>query len=96
MFPYQFVPSAMKEISSSLPAVAVMVGATLPGHFTPVNVAVNEPAPVLSSITKLLPAVAVGMVKVQLPVSVHVCTVPLVRASVCVVPLLPIATTLSV
>jgi len=96
MLPYQLVPSATNEIKSSLEAVAVIVGATLPGHFTPVNVAVNDPAPVFNSTVKLLPAVAVGMVNVQLPVRVTVCTVPLVRAIVWAVPLLPIATTASV
>ena len=38
-----------------------------------------------------LPAVAVGMVNVQLPVMVTVCTVPLVSAIVTAVELLPMA-----
>jgi len=57
-------------------AVVVMVGAVLAGHFTLVNVEVNEPAPVLRIKMNDLPAVAVGMVNVQLPVRVQVCTVP--------------------
>lgn len=76
-------------------AVVVSVGAVLLGHFTLVNVPVNPPAPVLIIKMNDLPAVAVGMVKVQLPVMVTVCTVPLVNDNVCAVELLPIATTLS-
>ena len=71
------------------------MGAVLLGHFTLVNVAVNDPAPVLKIKINDLPAVAVGIVNVQFPVNVQVCTVPLVRDNVCDVPLLPIATTLS-
>ena len=76
-------------------AVVVNVGAVLLGHLTLVNVPVKPPAPVLTIKMKDLPAVAVGIVNVQLPVMVTVCTVPLVNASVCDVPELPIATTVS-
>jgi hypothetical protein len=77
-------------------AVVVSVGAVLLGHFTLVNVAANEPAPVFAIKINDLPAVAVGMVNVQFPVMVTVCTVPLVKDKVCEVPELPIATTVSV
>ena len=76
-------------------AVVVIVGAVFEGHFTLVNAAVYDPAPVLKIKINDFPAVAVGIVNVQLPVSVQVCTVPLVNDRVCDVPLLPIATTLS-
>ena len=72
-----------------------MVGAVLLGHFTLVNVAVNEPAPVLRIKMNDLPATAVGMVNVQLPVRVTVCTVPVVRSMVLEVLLLPIALSVS-
>jgi hypothetical protein len=74
----------------------VIVGAVLLGNFTLVKVAVNEPAPVDKMRMNDLPAVAVGMVNVQLPVKVQVCTVPVVREIVCAVLELPIVTTLSV
>ena len=72
-------------------AVVVNVGAVLLGHFTLVNVPVNAPAPVLTIKMNDLPAAAVGMVNVQLPVNVTVCTVPLLNDSVMAVELLPIA-----
>ena len=78
---------------SHLLAVVVKVGAVLLGHLTLVNVPVYEPAPVLTIKTNDLPAVAVGIVNVQLPVMVTVCTVPLVKDKVCDVLELPIATT---
>ena len=62
----------MKLNKSTLLAVLVMVGDVLSLHLTPVNVEVNDPAPVFKNNEKLLPAVAVGIVNVQLPVSVHV------------------------
>ena len=74
----------------------VNVGAVLLGHLTLVKIPVNEPAPVFTIRINDLPAVAVGMVNVQLPVIVTVCTVPFVSNKVCAVELLPIATTLSV
>jgi hypothetical protein len=81
---------------SILFAVTVIVGAPSWLNFTPVKVAVLLPvASCLSKRMKDLPAVAVGIVKVQLPVNVAVCTVPLVNAIVCDVPVLPMATTLS-
>ena len=76
--------------------VVVNVGAVLLGHFTLVNVPVKPPAPVFTIRMNDRPAVAVGMVNVQLPVIVTVCTVPLVNESVCAVLELPIATTDSV
>ena len=72
-------------------AVVVSVGAVALGHFTLVNVPANDPAPVLTIRIKDLPAVAVGIVKVQFPVMVTVCTVPLVKAMVTAVELLPMA-----
>jgi hypothetical protein len=76
-------------------AVVVNVGAVPLGHFTLVNVPVNDPAPVLTIKMNDLPAVAVGMVNVQLPVRVTVCTVPLVKAIVTAVELLPMAYSVS-
>jgi hypothetical protein len=91
--PYQFVPSEKNVKISHLLAVVVRVGAVPLMYLTPVNVAAKLPAPVDTMRMKLLPAVAVGIVKVQLPVIVTVCTVPLVRSRVLVVPELPMATT---
>jgi hypothetical protein len=93
--PYQFVPSATNVRISHRLAVVVIVGAVLLGHFTLVKVAVYEPTPVDKIRMNDLPAVAVGIVNVQLPVNVQVCTVPLVKDKVCDVLELPIATTLS-
>jgi len=73
------------------------VGAVPLGNFTPVNVPVRPPVESCTMIrTKPLPAVAVGIAKVQLPFIVTVWTVPLVSDKVCDVLLLPIATTPSV
>ena len=72
MLPYQFVPSATKEAISQRDAVEVSVGELPEGHFTDVNVPVKEPAPVLMIKMNDLPAVAVGIVNVQLPVIVTV------------------------
>ncbi|WP_165701969.1 hypothetical protein [Mycobacteroides abscessus] len=94
--PYQLVPSAKKLSTSILLAAVVIVGAPEVPHFTPVNVAVKLPAPVFNNSVNDLPVVDVGMVKVQLPVRVAVCTVPLVRSIVLDVPVFPIATTPSV
>jgi hypothetical protein len=77
-------------------AVVVIVGAVPPGHFTLVNVPVKPPAPVLIIRMNDWPAVAVGIVNVQLPVMVTVWAVPVARDRVLVVPELPIATTPSV
>jgi hypothetical protein len=66
------VPSAKKLNMSHLEAVVVSVGARPDGHFTEVNAAVKLPDPVLAIRTKDFPAVAVGIVKVQLPVIVTV------------------------
>ena len=46
-------------------AVAVIVGAVFPTHFTPVNVAVFVPAPVLRNRINDLPAVLAGIVNVH-------------------------------
>lgn len=94
--PYQLVPSATNEMMSRRLAVAVIVGAVPPLNLTPVNVPVKLPAPVLSRRIKDFPAVAVGMVNVQFPVSVAVCSVPDVKAMVFDVPVFPMATTDSV
>ena len=94
--PYQLVPSDTKVRMSQRLAVVVNVGAALLGHFTLVNVPVKEPAPVLTMRMKDCPAVTAGMVNVQFPVIVTVCTVPLASDRVCAVPELPIATTPSV
>ena len=87
----------MKVRISILPAVAVIVGAPAIFHFTPVNVAVPFPvaAACLSKSTKDLPAVAVGMVKVQAveAVKVAVWTVPLVSDKVDELVTVPTATT---
>jgi hypothetical protein len=72
MLPYQFVPSATKVRISQRLAVVVIVGAVLLGHFTLVNVPVNDPAPVDKIRINDLPAVAVGIVNVQFPVNVQV------------------------
>ena len=97
MLPYQLVPSAINVRISILPAVAVIVGAPAAPHFTLVKVAVPLPvdAACFSNRTKLLPAVAVGIVNVQAvdAVRVAVCTVPFVRAIVLVLVTVPIATT---
>jgi hypothetical protein len=70
-------------MSRPVVAVVVNVGAVPPAHLTDVNVAVREPVPSCTAIRMNdLPAVAVGMVKVQLPVIVTVCTVPLVNDKV--------------
>ncbi len=54
-----------------------------PAHLTVDQVTVREPVPSCFNIKiKDLPLVAVGMVIVALPVSVMICTVPLVRAKV--------------
>ena len=85
---------------SILPAVAVIVGAPAVPHLTEVNVAVPLPvaAACLSSSTKDLPAVTVGMVNVQAvdAVRVAVYTVPLVKTMVFMVVTVPMATTASV
>ena len=80
-----------------MPAVAVIVGAPDVPHLTEVKDAVPLPveAACLSSKTKDLPAVAVGIVKVQAveAVKVAVCTVPLVSDKVEELVTVPIATT---
>lgn len=60
------MPSAVNVSMSMRFAVVVIVGAVLPTNLTPVNVPVNEPAPVFRSKIKDFPAVAVGIVNVQL------------------------------
>jgi hypothetical protein len=67
MFPYQLVPSATKDRMSIFPAVAVIVGVPAALHFTPVKVAVPLPVDAACFNNKIndLPAVAVGIVKVQ-------------------------------
>jgi len=81
-------------MSTPVVAVVVSAGAAPLGNLTDVNTAVREPVPSCVQIKiNDLPAVAVGMVNVQLPVMVTVCTVPLVNDKVCVVPELPMATT---
>jgi len=59
-----------------------MVGAVFAGHFTPVNVPVKFPAPVLMMTMNDFPAVAVGMVNVQFPVKVYDWTVAAFREMV--------------
>lgn len=98
--PYQFVPSATKAIMSSLPSVAVIVGAPPEFHLTPVKVAVVAvpDAGCLSNKVNDLPAVAVGIVNVQAVAEVNVAvnTVPAVIANVADAPTVPLATTVSV
>jgi hypothetical protein len=90
----------MNDNISILPTVAVMTGAPALPYLTPVNVAVVAvpAAGCLSSMTKDLPAVAVGIVKVQgvADVNVAVWTVPEVRDIVLALVTVPIATTLSI
>ena len=96
--PYQFVPSATKLKMSTADAVAVIVGAVPPGHFTPVNVAVVMPDDACINFRiNDLPAVAVGIVNVQGvdAVSVAVNTVPVVKANVLVAPTVPTACSVS-
>ena len=85
---------------SSLPTVAVMVGAPLEFHLTPVKVAVVAvpDAGCLSNKVNDLPAVAVGIVNVQAVADVNVAvnTVPAVIARVAVEPTVPLATMVSV
>ena len=81
---------------SVLDADAVNVGAEPDDHLTLVNVPVYPPVPLFTNKIKDLPATNVGMVNVQLPVIVTVCTVPLSSAIVVAVDELPIVTTLSV
>ena len=60
-----------------------MVGAVAEGQETVDQVTVRDPvASCLRSMVNDLPLTAVGMVMVALPVSVIICTVPLVSASV--------------
>lgn len=63
-------------------AVEVRVGAVPPAHLTVDHVTVKPPAPVRSNKRNDLPAVAVGIVMVGLPVRVMSCIVPFVRFSV--------------
>ena len=98
--PYQFVPSAINARISNLPTVAVMVGAPIEPHLTPVKVAVVAvpDAGCLSNKVNDLPAVAVGIVNVQAvaEVKVAVNTVPAVIAKVADAPTVPLATMVSV
>ena len=95
------MPSETKVKISILPAAAVIVGAPADPNFTggPLTPNVAVPLPVvaacLSSKTKDLPAVEVGIVKAQAvdAVKVAVCTVPLVNTKVDAVVTVPIATT---
>jgi hypothetical protein len=83
---------------STADAVAVIVGAVPPGHFTPVNVAVVMPDDACINFKMNdLPAVAVGMVNVQGvdAVNVAVNTVPVVRTNVLVEPTVPTACSVS-
>jgi hypothetical protein len=85
------VPSAKNEKMSCLLAVAVIVGAVPDGHFTVVHVTVLLPvASCLRRIINDLPAVAVGMVIVALPVSVSTWKVPFTKLIVIAVPVLAV------
>jgi hypothetical protein len=90
----------MNDNISILPTVAVITGAPALPYLTPVKVAVVAvpAAGCLSSMTNDLPAVAVGIVKVQGvdDVRVAVWTVPEVRDIVLALVTVPIATTLSI
>ena len=88
--PYQLVPSLTNVRTSTLLAPVVIVGADAPGHFTAVNVAVLLPPCVRMSVRDA-PATAVGIVNVQLPLSVTRCTLADESESVVAVPLLPSA-----
>ena len=86
------MPSAVKTKRSVLFAVVVSVGLKLYGQRTvPGHVAVRLPVPsCLRNRVKLRPAVGVGKVKVQLPVMVMNCTVPLAKLIVYAVLLLAV------
>jgi hypothetical protein len=85
------VPSAKKLNISNLLAVAVIVGAVPLGYLTVDQVTEREPvASCFNMMIKDLPAVAVGIVIVALPVRVIICTVPLVKAKVIAVELLAV------
>ena len=92
--PYQTEPLATKLMMSTADAVAVIVGAVPPGHFTLVNVAVVMPEDACVRIKMNdLPAVAVGMVNVQGvdAVNVAVNTVPVANDKVLDAPTVPTA-----
>ena len=72
ILPLHALPSAMNETRSYRDAVVVIVGVVEPAHLTLVNVAVKPPAPVITLRMNDFPAVAVGIVNVQFPVSVTV------------------------
>ena len=98
--PYQFVPSAINARMSKRPSVAVIVGAPIEPHLTPVKVAVVgvPDAGCLSNKVNDLPAVAVGMVNVQAVADVNVAVkiVPAVIAKVADAPTVPLAVIVSV
>ena len=98
--PYQFVPSAINARMSNLPTVAVMVGAPIDPHLTPVNVAVVAvpESGCFSNKVNDLPAVAGGIVNVQAVADVKVAVkiVPAVIANVADAPTVPLATMVSV
>ena len=92
------MPLATNVRMSTAEAVAVIVGAVPPGNLTEVNVAVVMPEAACVRIRiKDLPAVAVGIVKVQgvEAVRVAVRTVPLVSARVDEAPTVPTACSVS-
>ena len=97
--PYQFVPSDTKLKMSTADAVAVIVGAVPPGHFTLVNVAVVIPdeACVNFKINDF-PAVAVGIVNVHGvdAVNVAVNTVPVANDKDAEEPTVPTACNVSI
>ena len=89
------MPSLTKVKMSQRLAVVVKVGAVFVGHFTLVKVPVKPPEPEFTiKINDLLEPTA-GMVNVQLPVIVTVCTVPFAREIVTAVELLPMAYSVS-
>ena len=90
MLPYQYVPSEINTYLSILLAVLVIVGAVPLGHCTvAAQVTVRDPVTsCLSSMVNDLPLTTAGIVMVALPVSVMICTVPFVSASVMAVELL--------
>jgi hypothetical protein len=67
---------------STFDAVVVIVGEVPLANRTLLNVLVKEPAPVFRMQINDLPAPTDGIVNVQLPVSVTVCTVPLDKLNV--------------
>lgn len=103
MFTYHVVPPLGLKKNHTSTALAVVVRDTEPPAYLNVPPASVTVRLAVASLVRIsvndVPREATLLdadkVKVQLPVSVAVNTVPLVQATACVVPVLPIAVTLS-